>query len=83
MLEKTAFAEKAMTKRPSHVVLPPIPLTLSAMIQTREIEVLVIGDGNFNSQQIDTSPLLSQMSEAATPVTIRSFVMDRPRITNV
>jgi hypothetical protein len=54
MLEKTAFAEKGIALRPSDVVLPPVPLTISSMIQTPEPEVLVIGDGNFDSQQIVT-----------------------------
>jgi hypothetical protein len=55
MLEKMAFAEKAVEQRPSRVVLPPIPLTISTMIQTPEPEVFVIGNGNFDSQQIATT----------------------------
>jgi hypothetical protein len=54
MLEKTTFAEQAIAQRPSRVILPPIPLTISTMIQTPEPEVVVIGDGNFDSRQIVT-----------------------------
>jgi hypothetical protein len=55
MLEKSAFAEKAFAQRQSRIVLPPIPLTISTMIETPEPEIFVIGEGNFDSQQIVTS----------------------------
>jgi hypothetical protein len=52
MLEKTVFAENAIVEKPSRVVLPPIPLTICTMIETPAHEVLVIEDGNIDSQRI-------------------------------
>jgi hypothetical protein len=49
------FAEGAFVQRLSCAVLLPIPLTINTMIHTPEPEVIVIGDGIFDSQQIVTT----------------------------
>jgi hypothetical protein len=66
MLEKTTFAEKAVAQRPPGVILPPIPLTISTMIHTPDPEVVVIGNGNFESQQIVTASTRAWTSQGAT-----------------
>jgi hypothetical protein len=60
MLEKRAFVEKSFAQTPSRVVLPLISLTLNTRIQAPEPEVVLIGDSNFDSQQIVTEQTSSR-----------------------